>query len=378
MSRRLPRALFVALALGVALGGCAALLPATPAAPETEQGAPPAPRRLSVREALAAPYRLKAEALERQGALREALGQWTIALTIDPGDAALPERRRALAARIEAEAAARLRQGREALARGAALEARRHFLAVLALRPGDRPALDALRNEVKDVPFVTHTVRAGDTLASIAQRYYGDRSRSEVIWETNKLPPKPQLAVGTTLRIPQIPGVPFTTTAPPAPAVDSRGAPAREEVRPELDPLLAEARDALDSREYAVALASVGTVLASNPRNAEGLDLKKAILYGLGKSQFEQDKYEESYRALSELAKLAPAYEDSADLLQQLRARLVLQHYRQGLRFYREEKLQEAIAEWRAVLAIDPRHANARKNIEQAELILKKLERLRK
>lgn len=44
------------------------------------------------------------------------------------------------------------------------------------------------------------------------------------------------------------------------------------------------------------------------------------------------------------------------------------------MRLYREEKLKEAIAEWQAVLDLDPQHANARRNIEQAERLLKSLE----
>jgi len=40
---------------------------------------------------------------------------------------------------------------------------------------------------VKEIHFVSHTVASGETLASIADRYYGDRLRSEVIWEMNQL-----------------------------------------------------------------------------------------------------------------------------------------------------------------------------------------------
>ncbi|MEX2147821.1 MAG: hypothetical protein WED01_12495, partial [Candidatus Rokuibacteriota bacterium] len=65
-------------------------------------------------------------------------------------------------------------------------------------------------------------------------------------------------------------------------------------------------------------------------------------------------------------------------LLRQARALSVRQHYAEGLRFYREEKLEEAITEWKLVLDIDPKHPSARKNIEQAETILKRLEERRK
>jgi tetratricopeptide (TPR) repeat protein len=371
----------------VTLTGCA-----TASAPETTSGAPPAkgtaPMRPPVpRAALAAPHREKAERLQHEGALRAALHEWEIALTIDPGDTRVMEVKRRLQARIKREVADRVQQGRAALAREAHLDARRHFLAALALDPRHPTAFEALRNDVTDVRFIAHTVRSGETLASIAQRYYGDQSRSEVIWQINQLPRNPRLVVGSSLRVPEIPGVPFML-AVPAPAVASiPGAPEgprpslppHEDSAPEVDPLLAEVKEAVENKNYEEALTSVDRLMASNPRHPEGIDLKKSILYSLGKSQLEQQNYHESLRTFIQLAKLAPNYEDSAALLRQARSRSARLHYAEGLRFYREEKLEEAITEWKLVLDLDPRHPSARRNIEQAEAILKRLEqRLKK
>ena len=54
------------------------------------------------------------------------------------------------------------------------------------------------------------------------------------------------------------------------------------------------------------------------------------------------------------------------------------QHYTRGLRLYQEEKLGEAITEWRVVLEIEPDNANAKRNIDQAERLLKGLEQRKK
>jgi tetratricopeptide (TPR) repeat protein len=379
----------VALAFAMALAGCATIgdpqsttPPGAPPAKGTVAMRPPTPRA-----ALAAPHRERAEALQKEGALRAALAEWTIALTLDPRDTTVSDLKRSLEARVERDVAARVQQGRAALARDQHLEARRHFLAALALDPRNLIAFEALRNDVKDVRFVTHTVRTGETLGSIAQRYYGDRSRSEVLWEINQLPRNPRLAAGSSLRVPEIPGVPFVTSthapviaAIPAPAPEPPRAPVapREDIAPEVDPLLAEVKDAVENKNYVEALVDLDRLLASNPRHPEGFDLKKSILYSLGKSQLEQKNYDESLKSLTQLTKLAPNYEDSVALLRQARARSVQQHYAEGLRFYREEKLEDAITEWKVVLDLDPRHPSARKNIEQAEAILKRLEQRRK
>ncbi len=383
-----------ALALALVVSACATVAekPGPPpeatapvVAPPVASPPPPAP---DPRAALVGRHRERAEALERDGQLRGAREEWKIALTIDPGDAAAERSLKALDGRIERAVAEKIEAGRAALARGARAEARRQFLAALALDPFNRVAFQALQNEARDVEFVNHTVRQGDTLQSLAQRYYGDRSRSEVIWETNQLPPNPRLVAGTTLKIPEIPGVPFIhpearrpapAVAPPVAVAPSapRGEPAKEEYT-EVNPLLAEAREALDRRDYGEALSDIDKFLAGSPGNRDGLTVKKQALYWQGKTHLAGRRYEESYRSLAQLARLQPDYEDSAALLKQARARAVELHYREGVRLYREEKPAEAITEWRAVLELEPEHANARRNIDQAERLLKALEERRK
>lgn len=380
--------LLAAAALGLVLGGCAGLTGPS----EAPKATGPTP---IARDPLAARHRQQAEALERDGQLRRAAEEWKIVLTITPTDARARESLRALQARIGQLVAERLDEGRKALARGVQVEARRKFLAALALDPSSRAAFEALQGDTREVEFISHTVRAGDTLSSLAQRYYGDRSRSEVIWETNQLPPNPRLAPGTTLKIPEIPGVPFVhpEARKPPPAVAAlptpdvpRPGPApgptpppvgpapKEEYTPEVNPLLAEAREALERSDYTDALGTVDKYLTSKPGDREGLTVKKQALYGQAKSQMEARQYPESIQSLTLLTRLQPDYEDASALLKQARTRLVEQHYTQGVRFYREEKLKEAISEWRVVLEMDPGHANARRNIDQAERLLRGLE----
>lgn len=330
-------------------------------------------------ELLAASH-ARARTLEREGELRPALLEWKVARAIDPNDAEARANEARLAARIESLVAARVGEARAALQRGAPLAARRALLAALALDPSSATAAELLRG-IGDTESVTYTVRAGDTLASLAERYYGDRSRGEVIWEVNNLPPGKPLVVGAVLRIPEIPGVPFYApgrTPRPAPVpvpaapprVERGGAP---EELPEVNPMLAEVRDAVDRKEFTAALADLDRYLAQNPRDREGAELRKLALYRQGQSAFEEKKYDDSYRALTQLARLQPDYQDVARLLPQARRHVVDRHYQEGIRLFREEKLPEAIAEWRIVLELEPQHINARRNLEQAERLLKGL-----
>ncbi len=327
-------------------------------------------------------HRQRARLLERDGQLRAALLEWKVARAIDPEDAEARSEQTKLESRIQRRVTERLAEARAAFGRGAHVEARRKLLSVLALEPDNTAAVALLRGSVREVDSVTHTVRAGETLGSIAERYYGDRSRGEVIWETNRLPAGRPLVVGSTLKIPEIPGLPFAAaagaraaTAPPSPSRPTPDRSGATEEPPEVDPMLADIRDAIDRKEYTVALADIDRYIALNPGDRELLELKKLTLYRQGYTLLEQKSYDDGYKTLRQLARLQPDYLDIASLVQQARRQVIDHHYQEGIRHFREERLQESIAEWRFVLDMEPQHPNARRNIEQAERLLEALER---
>lgn len=329
-------------------------------------------------------HRQRARMLERDGQLRAALLEWKVARAIDPDDAEARTEQTKLEGRIQRRVTEKLGEARAALGRGARTEARRRLLAVLALDPENAAAVALLRGSVRDVDFINHTVRAGETLGSIAERYYGDRSRSEVIWETNGLPPGRPLVVGSTLKIPEIPGLPFSAAAGaraavavPSPARPTPDRSAGAEEPPEVDPMLAEIRDAIDRKDYAIALADIDRYIALSPGNRELVELKKLTLYRHGYALLEQKSYDDGYKTLRQLARLQPDYLDVTSLVQQARRQVIDHHYQEGIRHFREERLQESIGEWRIVLDMEPHHPNARRNIEQAERLLEALERRR-
>jgi peptidoglycan/xylan/chitin deacetylase (PgdA/CDA1 family) len=175
--------------------------------------APPAPAAAAAgpwtRDRLAASHNERSEQLEKQGLLRQAVEERAIALTINPGDKKAQEAHKRLEGRITQEVTGLLKEARSALDRGVLGEAQQRLLTVLSLDPTNRTAFETLQNEVREVMFITHTVRAGDTCVSLAELYYGDRLRCEVIAETNRFALNASLRAGQKIRVPEIPGVPF-------------------------------------------------------------------------------------------------------------------------------------------------------------------------
>jgi len=112
---------------------------------------------------------------------------------------------------------------------------------------------------------------------------------------------------------------------------------------------------------------------AATPGPRPGEEKKPDLLYAAAHAHLADHNDEEAYRTLTQLTSVSPGYKDSAALLRSIRTRLVQQRYQEGLRLLREERLEGAIEQWRGVLELDPKHANARRNIEQAERMLRTL-----
>ena len=344
----------VAVTLCLALPGCAT-------APRASVGR------------LAAEHQQRALTYERRGDLRSALEEWKIALTIAPDSVAARAGHARLRRLLQSAVARRIRLGRQALNQGHHAQARRHLLAALAFDPTNAAAFKVLR-EVPELHFTTHLVGNGESLGAIAERYYGDRALAEVIWEANGLPSRTKLKAGMRLRIPEVAGLTSRMARPRKVALPPGRESGAEEPMLESNPLVIDAREALDRQEYAAALAAVDRLLEGQPDNTEWLDLKKSILYRQGKADLANGLYDDAHRALAQLVRLDPAYPDGAGLLSEARSHAIQLHYHEGIRLSREEQLEAAIAHWHAVLEHDPRHAEARRNIEQAERILRALE----
>ena len=159
----------------------------------------------TTRQSLATPHREWAVELEQRGMLRDALDECRIARTIDPGGGDGCEK---VEAAIATEEARLLKEG-VALALAGNPDARNRFLTALALNPASSAAFEALRAAPTAARFLRHTIGPNETTASLADLYYGDRKRADIIEQANDLKPGAALTIGKVLRIPEVRGVPF-------------------------------------------------------------------------------------------------------------------------------------------------------------------------
>ena len=304
------RGLFAVSALSLIVTGCGTM--SLPPAPWSKSPAPTP--TIGSTSGRAAAHRVRAEELERRGALREAHAAWSTALSLEPGHVPTQQAVRRVRARIDREVADHLQR-----ARLAAAEARRHYAAALALDPDSRTAKEGLRT----APPCPGCRDEAPAVASATPR---------------PEPPRPEPPRPEPLRTEAEPPTSVTLPRPPA----TVSAPRPVTAAPRSEPLRTPSDDPETMYNAAIDLL------------AEGRD-------------------DDAYRVLTQLRRVKGGYKDSAMLVRNVRAKLARQHYQEGLRLFREEKLEQAIGEWRIVLEIDPRDVNARRNIEQAQRMLRTL-----
>ncbi|MBN1829006.1 MAG: LysM peptidoglycan-binding domain-containing protein [Deltaproteobacteria bacterium] len=293
--------------------GCATLTPSG----TVDRTMPPLSERLKI----------QAEEFERADRLPEAIDRWKILASLRPGDEAAVKKVRVLEEIASAKAETHYKQGVALAAKGQIDGARREFLLSLGYRPDHREALQYLRTRLIDDPFISYTTKERDTLSLIAQQFYGDAGGSSIIAYFNDIDEKAPLKIGISLKIPKL-------SVDQLPAAASLQPTVRRAEEIDYEELLFKAADLYDDKRFKEARVYVNRILAHDKDNIDAKDLV---------SRFQKDA------------------ED---------------HYRAGVYYFINEKIDEAIEEWTLALDIEPGHSAAKKDMEKARSLKKKLQQI--
>lgn len=142
---------------------------------------------------------------------------------------------------------------------------------------------------------------------------------------------------------------------------------------------LAQAREYMDKKAYAEIPPLTEPILAAKPSPAvyeEAFELTHAAYYEMGQHFYKNRKY---LKAVEAFSKVSPGYRDTTAVLADIRAEMKQQadvHYKQGVKYFINEDLTRAMAEWQQTLQLDPDHPKAAEDIENAQELLEKLEKI--
>ncbi|MGD9043776.1 MAG: tetratricopeptide repeat protein [Desulfobacterales bacterium] len=164
-------------------------------------------------EQLSKEYTAQAQEYEKKGDLVEALKQYKLVLTVDPENKLAIEKSTALESQLNELAEKHYKIGLKYYRQGQYPPARKEFLTALRYNPDHVEAkekLTAARKEIEHVTrYISHTLQADETIATLAERYYGDYRKFHLIAEYNELEDATKVKVGQVIKVPVIEGTPI-------------------------------------------------------------------------------------------------------------------------------------------------------------------------
>ncbi|MCJ7686299.1 MAG: tetratricopeptide repeat protein [Desulfobacteraceae bacterium] len=340
---------------------------------------------------------------EAAGDLVAALRSFKLALTVDPNNQEAIRGCNRLATEIRSSAKRHYDTGLTLQRKGQYSLAKKEFLTALRLYPDYQEARELLtskkRIEIKG--YVVHKVKPDESLSKLAASYYGDYRKFPIIAEYNNLSDAAALSVGQELKIPEISGMELvdskedTRNKPVTIDSDSwnwekdlaeaegKGPSEGNEVALEKDEeeQITIYRDLgvefFNDKKYREASIEFNKVLSSNPDDSVVLDylyrcyfLQAVALYEKKAYLAARDQFKVSLKYKNNCQQCHKYINKCEDSYKKL-------HYKQGMQFYSNESLNEAIGEWELVKKEDPNYKRVNYLINKAQTILNKLNELK-
>jgi tetratricopeptide (TPR) repeat protein len=302
-------------------------------------------------------YKLRALQNERKNNLSMAILCWHIVKSFKPGDLEATAEINRLRSLAQAESKKHYLQGLDYLKEKKGDAARNEFLLALFFNPDDRKILDPLEKDLLPPDSIAYRVTKGDNDTSIARKVYHDPGKSFLVAYFDNANNTDSPAPGELLHLPII---------EPAPVPE----------KPKSVTLVQRAQTLLKAKKYKEAISLAEDVVAYGP-STEARHIINASYYTLAVREFRSGHLPE---ALKLFAMVNGNYEKTSDYIRRIRNQLHVMadyHYKKGVRYFVDEKLEKAIAEWKTTLRLNPEHARARADLEKARTMLKNLNGIR-
>jgi tetratricopeptide (TPR) repeat protein len=254
--------------------------------------------------------------------------------------------------------------------------------------------------------FIIHTVKAEESLSGLAQKYYGDYRKFDLIAKFNDMEETDSLRIGQEIKIPEVEGIPFLATETekdkdikiilkkievkiPEIVPDTEEIPQKEPaVEPEIE------KDETSEEDQAAAYRELGIELFNKKKYADAIiELEKALNANpadkvaknhLSSAYFEQGVVlfdNQDYTQAIETFETSRTYNSDCErcetYIKKSEENFKDLHYRNGISFFWREKLAEAIEEWELVYEMDPDYEEVDKNIKRVRNLMERLEEIK-
>ena len=314
-------------------------------------------------------YRLKAREDEKKGDLPKALRGWELVKSFLPNDSEARDEMARLKRQISAAADEHFRRGLSFFETHSYAASRKEFLLTLYLNPDHAQAIQYLKEKLAGEDSLTYEVKRGETIKEVAGKIYEDPQKDYLIAYFNDLKIDAPIEPPMTLKMPVLDPASAARTPVPSKRVPDPS----PKIPLDKKEILRKARSSYQEGNYQESAALTGKISEYEPANREIRELKNASYYQWGKQLSREEKYNE---ALEAFQWVDPGYKDVNLELSRSRKQMAEAHYIKGLKFFIEEEIENAIQEWEITISLEPNHAKAKEDIQNAWNLLHKLEKI--
>jgi len=332
-------------------------------------------------------YKIKAYDYEKADELQLALFHLKISQSLDSKNIELKKQVAELKNKIEDKSENHFILGLEDYQNERFEEARTEFLTALRYNPGHDGAFFYLKEVMSPKIFSTYVVTEGDSFGSITEKMYGDKNRGFIIAELNNYKNVDSLKTGDELRVPLLAVYPDKEKIEKIPdkkkKVEKRASVTRKKSRVKIEKpriskaqsgLLKDAKELFRNGKYEEVIPVIDKILETDPSSQDARKLKNASYFNIGKSFREQGEYFKALRYYGNVEQDYSGVQDEIDLVKTSMKREAEVHYAKGQEYFDNSEYRKAILEWARALTYNPEHNDARRDMEKARGILKKME----
>jgi tetratricopeptide (TPR) repeat protein len=233
--------------------------------------------------------------------------------------------------------------------------------------------------------FIIHKVQPEETLSKLAQRYYGDLTKFDVIAKFNDILDGTNVRVGQELKIPEVEGLPFlvegkveetrTATVPEEKPVAEAGAEKPEATKIIRKPVSIEDQTAnyrelgvelYKNKEYSDAIIELNKVLNVNPDDQEAQKYMALAYFEQGRQSFDNKAYSQAETEFEASLKYDKNCAGCQDYIQKIQKKRRANIRNEAIALYNEKKFKEAIVKFEAVVKNDPKDSGSITYLEKS------------
>ena len=246
-----------------------------------------------------------------------------------------------------------------------------------AIQTDSGMAPEAMPGEIITVKgYVIHTVQQGESLSKLAQMYYGDYNKFDIIAKFNSLEDGINVRVGQDIKIPEVEGLPFSAegkTPVKIAAVEEKAV--KQEVVLEKQPVVIEDQtvhyrelgiEHFTNKEYAEAITEFEKVLNVRPNDKTALNYISLAYFETGRQSFEKKEYSQAIEEFESSLKYNQDCPDCREYINKSRKMSTASIRDDAIALYNQKKYQEAIVKLEAFSKKDPADSIAREYLAKS------------